>query len=154
MAVSSSRRDIFYILLALASVSLVLLVRHTVSSAELDRISLNEAQRSIPNSLFLELDQLARVVDVSYCVGNTGLRKPFECLSHCADLEGFELISVGASSLMRRRSWPISKSAHPDRYGIQDLYCRTPAVISPFLIRRHQRGSSSLFVAPIRSQTP
>ncbi|PYI25334.1 putative lipase [Aspergillus indologenus CBS 114.80] len=94
MAINSGRQELFYILLALASISLVLLVRRTVSSVQLDRISLHEAPRSIPNSLFLELDQLARVVDVSYCVGNTGLRKPFECLSHCADLEGFELISV------------------------------------------------------------
>ncbi|PYH40538.1 lipase family protein [Aspergillus saccharolyticus JOP 1030-1] len=88
-----TRQKLSYLLFFLASISLVLLI-HTVSLVRIGEISLDAAQQAIPYSLFRELDQLARVVDVSYCVGNTGLRRPFECLSHCADLKGFELISV------------------------------------------------------------
>ncbi|KAL5363766.1 Alpha/Beta hydrolase protein [Aspergillus floccosus] len=52
--------------------------------------------RTISPELFTSLAELARVVDITYCVGDTGtgIQKPFECLSHCRDLEGFELITT------------------------------------------------------------
>ncbi|KAG5992830.1 hypothetical protein E4U43_003657 [Claviceps pusilla] len=40
---------------------------------------------SISTSLFAELERLARLVDISYCVGNTGVSKPFQCLSRCKE---------------------------------------------------------------------
>ena len=52
--------------------------------------------RVVSPAVFASLEELARVVDVSYCVGNTGIQKPFECLSHCAELRGFELIAVSS----------------------------------------------------------
>ncbi|KAH8422925.1 lipase family protein [Aspergillus melleus] len=52
-----------------------------------------EFNRVVSPTVFASLEELARVVDVSYCVGNTGIQKPFECLSHCAELRGFELIA-------------------------------------------------------------
>lgn len=45
--------------------------------------------------LFLDLEELARLVDISYCVGVTGIHKPFKCLSRCSDFPGFELVEVG-----------------------------------------------------------
>lgn len=45
--------------------------------------------------LFSELEELARLVDISYCVGVTGIHKPFECFSRCSDFPGFELVDVG-----------------------------------------------------------
>ena len=50
--------------------------------------------RVVSPTVLAALEELARVVDVSYCVGSTGIQKPFECLSHCAELRGFELIAV------------------------------------------------------------
>ncbi|KAJ9602359.1 hypothetical protein H2200_013214 [Cladophialophora chaetospira] len=47
----------------------------------------------ISQSLFSSLEELARIVDISYCVGTTGIHKPFKCLSRCGDFEGFELIT-------------------------------------------------------------
>jgi hypothetical protein len=53
----------------------------------------------ISQHLFWELEELARIVDISYCVGTAGLgiQKPFQCASRCADrdFETFELVTVG-----------------------------------------------------------
>jgi hypothetical protein len=52
----------------------------------------------ITQPLFWELEQLARIVDIAYCVGTAGLgiQKPFRCASHCADRDfsSFELLSA------------------------------------------------------------
>ena len=52
----------------------------------------------ISQKLFWELEELARIVDISYCVGTAGLgiKKPFKCASRCADrdFETFELVKV------------------------------------------------------------
>lgn len=45
-------------------------------------------------NVFESLEELARVVDISYCVGNSGIQKPFQCLSRCKEFEGFELITT------------------------------------------------------------
>lgn len=51
---------------------------------------------TISNALFADLEELSRIVDISYCVGVAGLgiQKPFECLSRCKDFESFELVAV------------------------------------------------------------
>ncbi len=52
----------------------------------------------ISQKLFWELEELARIVDISYCVGTAGLgiQKPFQCASRCSDpdFESFELLTV------------------------------------------------------------
>lgn len=48
----------------------------------------------ISNELFNSLEELSRLVDISYCVGMTGVQKPFQCLSHCAEFPNLELIEV------------------------------------------------------------
>jgi triacylglycerol lipase len=54
----------------------------------------HEGQQQICEELFGSLEELARIVDVSYCVGTTEIRKPFKCLSHCSEFQGFELVTV------------------------------------------------------------
>ncbi|KAL2864564.1 lipase family protein [Aspergillus lucknowensis] len=54
----------------------------------------NSSERRISPDLFDSLQELAHVVDVSYCIGTTGIRKPFQCLSHCNELKGFELVTT------------------------------------------------------------
>jgi hypothetical protein len=51
---------------------------------------------SVSARLFAELEELARIVDISYCVGLTGLgiQKPFQCVSRCAEFEDFELVTT------------------------------------------------------------
>ena len=65
----------------------------TVLDVERDQKPFN---RTVSRKLFYELEELARIVDVSYCVGTTGIQKPFLCASRCQDFEGFELITVSA----------------------------------------------------------
>lgn len=50
--------------------------------------------RPVSNDLFNSLEELSRLVDISYCVGTTGVKKPFQCLSHCAEFPNLELIEV------------------------------------------------------------
>jgi hypothetical protein len=44
--------------------------------------------------LFAELEELARIVDIAYCVGVTGIYRPFECASRCDEFPGYELVDV------------------------------------------------------------
>lgn len=44
--------------------------------------------------LFAELEELSRVVDISYCVGSTGISKPFSCASRCSEFPDFELVDT------------------------------------------------------------
>lgn len=50
--------------------------------------------RNVSTKLFEDLEELARLVDISYCVGTTGIYRPFRCLSHCSEFHGFELVTV------------------------------------------------------------
>lgn len=54
----------------------------------------NMPERRVSPDLFDSLGELARIVDIAYCIGTTGVQKPFQCLSHCRDLKGFELVDV------------------------------------------------------------
>lgn len=52
--------------------------------------------RNVSAELFAELEELARIVDISYCVGLTswGISKPFKCLSRCSEFPEFELVTT------------------------------------------------------------
>jgi len=50
--------------------------------------------RNVSIQLFAELEELARIVDISYCVGLTGIRAPFSCASRCSDFESYELVDT------------------------------------------------------------
>lgn len=55
----------------------------------------------VSNKLFNSLEELSRLVDISYCVGTTGVKKPFQCLSHCAEFPNLELIEVRVTGRLR-----------------------------------------------------
>ena len=44
--------------------------------------------------LFVELEEFARLVDIAYCVGVTGIQAPFECASRCDEFPGYQLVDV------------------------------------------------------------
>ncbi|KAE8389978.1 Alpha/Beta hydrolase protein [Aspergillus alliaceus] len=54
----------------------------------------NRTDNTISRKAFASLEELSRIVDISYCVGSTGVKKPFECMSRCDDFPGFELITT------------------------------------------------------------
>lgn len=45
-------------------------------------------------ALFGDLERTARLVDISYCVGTTGVSSPFSCASRCKDFPTLELAST------------------------------------------------------------
>lgn len=63
--------------------------------------SLSATNANISVELFNDLEELSRIVDISYCVGltGTGIQKPFLCASRCQDFEDFELVTVSARCL-------------------------------------------------------
>lgn len=61
-----------------------------------DQAPLQVDTAAISDDLFWELDELARIVDISYCVtyGGIGIQSPFQCLSWCREFADFELVTV------------------------------------------------------------
>jgi len=59
-------------------------------------ISIDEPNEhgNISIKLFAELEELSRIVDISYCVGMTGISKPFKCASRCNEFPNFELVDI------------------------------------------------------------
>lgn len=64
-------------------------------------LSQNEpATSTVSVPLFSELERLARLVDISYCIGNTGIRKPFNCVSRCNEFPTLELVTVWNTGIL------------------------------------------------------
>ncbi|KAL7799097.1 triacylglycerol lipase [Trichoderma ceciliae] len=55
---------------------------------------------SIPVPLFASLERLARLVDVSYCLGTSGIRKPFECISRCNEFPDLTLAATWSTGIL------------------------------------------------------
>ncbi|KAF2014720.1 alpha/beta-hydrolase [Aaosphaeria arxii CBS 175.79] len=70
---------------------------------------------AISVALFRELEELARIVDISYCVGTAGLgiQKPFQCASRCGEFENFELIDTWNTGPLLSDSCGYIALSHP-----------------------------------------
>ncbi|PHH84102.1 hypothetical protein CDD83_2472 [Cordyceps sp. RAO-2017] len=55
---------------------------------------------SISTPLFADLERMSRIVDISYCVGNSGVRKPFRCLSRCSEFPELSLVSTWNTGIL------------------------------------------------------
>jgi pimeloyl-ACP methyl ester carboxylesterase len=44
--------------------------------------------------LFSSLERTARLVDIAYCVGTTGVSKPFSCISRCSEFPSLNLVTT------------------------------------------------------------
>ncbi|KAL1955041.1 hypothetical protein VTO42DRAFT_332 [Malbranchea cinnamomea] len=67
----------------------------------------------VPEELFLSLDELARIVDISYCVGNSGIHRPFKCLGRCREFKGFELVKTWNTGPLLSDSCGFLALSHP-----------------------------------------
>ncbi|OAA45501.1 triacylglycerol lipase FGL2 [Metarhizium rileyi] len=54
----------------------------------------------ISSPLFADLERLSRLVDISYCIGNTGVRKPFQCLSRCKEFPELSLATTWSTGFL------------------------------------------------------
>ncbi|KAI2784703.1 alpha/beta-hydrolase [Daldinia loculata] len=48
----------------------------------------------ISNGLFASLERLSRLVDITYCVGTTGITPPFSCASRCKEFPTLDLVTT------------------------------------------------------------
>ncbi|UNI15147.1 Feruloyl esterase [Purpureocillium takamizusanense] len=58
------------------------------------------AAASVSVPFFADLERLSRLVDISYCVGNTGVHKPFQCVSRCKDFPGLSLVNTWSTGML------------------------------------------------------
>lgn len=72
-----------------------------------------DTSRNISTTLFNSLEELARLVDISYCVGSTGILKPFQCISRCQEFPGFELVSTWNTGPLLSDSCGYIALSHP-----------------------------------------
>ncbi|KAI9835612.1 MAG: hypothetical protein M1837_003701 [Sclerophora amabilis] len=63
--------------------------------------------------LFSKLEELARLVDISYCVGTSGITKPFLCASRCSEFDGFELVTAWETGPLLSDSCGYVALSHP-----------------------------------------
>jgi hypothetical protein len=75
--------------------------------------SIFNGNRTVSQSLFSSLEELARIVDISYCVGSTGIQEPFKCLSRCSEFPGFELITTWNTGPLLSDSCGYIAVSHP-----------------------------------------
>lgn len=50
--------------------------------------------RSVSPAFFTDLERLARLVDIAYCVGTSGIYQPFSCASRCKEFPNLRLAST------------------------------------------------------------
>ena len=86
----------FHGLLATAAIFLGLVCSTVISEQQTPLLRHARTGNTVSAALFAELEELARIVDISYCVGLTsfGIAKPFKCLSRCSDFPEFELVTT------------------------------------------------------------
>ena len=75
--------------------------------------TLGSNSRNVSPALFNSLEELARVVDIAYCVGSTGIQRPFRCLSRCDDFPGFELVTAWHTGPLLSDSCGYIALSHP-----------------------------------------
>jgi pimeloyl-ACP methyl ester carboxylesterase len=68
----------------------------------------------IPSSLFASLERLARLVDITYCIGSTGIGKPFQCLSRCSEFPTLSLVSTWNTGVLLSDSCGYIAVDHDD----------------------------------------
>lgn len=84
------------VVLLISSYVLSLVLGAAVLQTPLTGVSFATSSENISVELFNDLEELSRVVDISYCVGITGagIQKPFLCASRCQDFPSFELVTT------------------------------------------------------------
>lgn len=82
--------------LLISLLSALSVVTHALPAQQAPLLRHAANDRTVSPELFSDLEELARVVDISYCVGLTGIgiSKPFKCLSRCSEFPEFELVKV------------------------------------------------------------
>lgn len=73
---------------------------------------------SISSQLYGSLERLARLVDISYCIGTTGVQKPFSCASRCSEFPELELVSTWSTGMFLTDSCGYIAVDHGPKNGV------------------------------------
>lgn len=75
----------------------------------------NNGNSTVSTPLFNDIEELARLVDIAYCVGlqGPGIQNPFECPSRCGDFNDFELVTTWNTGLFLSDSCGYIALSHP-----------------------------------------
>ncbi|KAF4980124.1 hypothetical protein FZEAL_3788 [Fusarium zealandicum] len=92
------------------------------------------APSSISVALFATLERFSRLVDIAYCIGTTGVRKPFDCVSRCNDFPNLSLINAWNTGPLLSDSCGYIAVDHGVRQrGESDAYAAgEPAILVAF----------------------
>ena len=103
------------VLLLISSCLLSLVLGTPAFEAPFTGVSLATSSQNISVELFNDLEELSRVVDISYCVGitGTGIQKPFLCASRCQDFPSFELVTTWNTGPFMSDSCGYVALSHP-----------------------------------------
>ncbi|KAI0540676.1 alpha/beta-hydrolase [Xylaria digitata] len=71
---------------------------------------------------FASLERLSRLVDITYCVGTTGIRQPFSCISRCKDFPSLELVTTWSTGALLSDSCGYVAVDHGVSPPIAELY--------------------------------
>ena len=55
-------------------------------------LKLSDNEGGISENLFFDLDRLSHLVDITYCIGTSGIQKPFQCVSRCKEFPELQLV--------------------------------------------------------------
>ncbi|KAI9781983.1 MAG: hypothetical protein M1839_005576 [Geoglossum umbratile] len=93
--------------------ALLFRVGNAIPASTQTPLSAPTSSQNISTELFAELEELARLVDISYCVGTTGIQKPFACASRCAEFKGFGLVKTWNTGPLLSDSCGYIALSHP-----------------------------------------
>lgn len=82
---------------------------------------------TVSPSFFGEIERLARLVDISYCVGTSGIYQPFSCASRCKDFPNLRLESTWNTGVLMSDSCGYVAIDHGSEDGKEP-----PAIIVAF----------------------
>ncbi|KAH6899009.1 Alpha/Beta hydrolase protein [Thelonectria olida] len=87
---------------------------------------------TISTPLFATLERLARLVDVTYCIGTTGVSKPFDCVSRCEDFPNISLVTTWNTGVLMSDSCGFIAVDHGSPEKSDPIYAGGPAIIVAF----------------------
>ena len=107
---------------ALARILGILLLRLVAAGPALQSQESQDPDESassmeISVGFFSQLERLARLVDISYCIGNTGVSEPFNCVSRCNEFPSVTLATTWNTGILMSDSCGYVAVDHGERRG-------------------------------------
>ncbi|KAF7546380.1 hypothetical protein G7046_g9317 [Stylonectria norvegica] len=100
----------------LVLVTTVLALEETQQPLSVSSTTTTATTRAISAPLFATLERLARLVDITYCVGTTGVSRPFECVSRCNEFPTLSLVTTWNTGVLMSDSCGYIAVDHGPRH--------------------------------------